>query len=259
MRTTTSRRSAQSPVPDMIARAVEVFIHGFTFTRSFTHLYLAERIGPVWVMRDAPRTRGNYRTQEWVALDVAPEEVDRIARKHTRGRFAICAVERAIEASEPLRAGFKELGYRLGRTEPLMVHHLSRIARATSIARIERVMTQALADQLAKAARSRQMLPEHLAKQAPLRQYIACIDDEIVGWVRSIVVGDATWCSDMYVRPEYRRRGIARAMLCRMLRDDRGSGATSAVLTASHTGAKLYAGVGYEQVGTVSVFTPIKR
>ncbi len=60
----------------------------------------------------------------------------------------------------------------------------------------------------------------------------------------------------MVVRPAQRRRGIGRAMLCRALRDDRAHGASAAVLTASHTGAKLYASVGYEQVGTVLVLTP---
>jgi predicted acetyltransferase len=82
------------------------------------------------------------------------------------------------------------------------------------------------------------------------------IRDEIVGWVRSIVVGNATWCSNMYVIERYRRRGIGRTLMCRMLRDDREHGAKSAVLLASHTGAKLYAAVGYEQIGTLLLFTP---
>ena len=82
------------------------------------------------------------------------------------------------------------------------------------------------------------------------------IDGQIVGWVRSIAVGEMTWCSNMYVVEKHRRRGIGRAMMCRMLRDDREHGATMAVLLASHTGAKLYAAVGYEQIGTLLVFTP---
>ena len=63
----------------------------------------------------------------------------------------------------------------------------------------------------------------------------------------------------MYVVPSFRRRGIGRALLCRMLRDDRDGGAKMAVLLASHTGAKLYPVVGYEQIGTLLLFTPSKR
>jgi hypothetical protein len=44
-----------------------------------------------------------------------------------------------------------------------------------------------------------------------------------------------------------------------MLRDDRAAGASAGVLLASHTGAKLYPSVGYEQIGTLLLFTPRKR
>jgi GNAT superfamily N-acetyltransferase len=245
--------------PAAISRAIEAFVHGFGFTRSFTHPYLAERVGPLWVMRDAPRKKGDYRSEEWVAYGVAPEEVDRIARQQTRGRFALCVICGLDEPHAPQVAGYKALGYRLGTTEPLMTHSLDQIPLFDSPARVERVLTPDLAQRLAKAAGARQLLPEHLSADAPLRQYVAWVDGELVGWVRSIVVGDATWCSNMYVRPEFRRRGIARAMLSRMLHDDCAGCAQTAVLLASHTGAKLYPVVGYEQIGTLLLFTPKKR
>ena len=258
-----AKRRSQQPqrrvqTPSDIDRAIEVFARGFCFTRSFTHPYLAERVGPMWVVRDAPRKRGSYRNEEWIAYDVAPKEVDRLARKHTRGRFAICAIHAIGEADEPLRIDFKALGYRLGTTEPLMIHRLQRIPRCNRPATIQRVTTEEMAKRLAKAARSRQVLPEHLAKGSPLRAYVALLDNDIVGWVRCVVVGDAAWCATMYVAPAFRRRGIARSLMCRMLRDDRAGGAKTAVLLASHTGAKLYSAVGYEQIGTLLLFTPKK-
>ncbi len=245
--------------PTDINEAVEVFARGFAFTRSFTHPYLAERAGPLWVVRDAPRKRGNYRNEEWIGYDVAPKEIDRIARKHTRGRFAICALHGIDESDESLRSEFKELDYRLGTTEPLMVHNLRRILRCDPPAKIVQVKTEDIANRLKKVARSRQILPEHLVEHPPMRAYVAMVDHEIVGWVGSVVVGDATWCSNMFVLPAFRRRGIARAMLCRMLRDDRAASAKTAVLLASHTGARLYPVVGYKQIGTLLVFTPKKR
>ena len=241
-------------------RVIEVFARAFCYTRSFTHPYLAERVGPLWVMRDAPRTSGDWRTEEWVAHGVPPAEVDGVARRHTRGRFALCVICSSGEPDAPMRAAFKSLGYRLRATEPMMVHRLARIPRFDAPVSIERVTTQGVADRLAKAARSRQILPEHLHDDSKLRQYVALADDgRPVGWVRSIVVGDATWCSNMYVEPAFRRRGIARAMLSRMLRDDRARGATAAVLSSSHTGAMLYPVVGYEQVATLFLFSPTKQ
>ena len=243
---------------EILQHVIEVFARGFCFTRSFTHPCLAERVGEIWVVRDAPRKRGEYRREEWIAYGVTPEEIDETACKHTRGRFAVCAIHGVNESDQPLREGFKALNYRLGGTEPIMVHELKRIPRFDSSVEILRVTTVDLAERVNKAARSRQILPEHLAKDSPLRQYVALVDDKPVGWVRSIDVEQATWCSDMYVGPEFRRRGIARAMMAQMLRGDRAHGSKLAVLTASHAGAKLYPIVGYKQIGTLMLYTPKK-
>ena len=243
---------------DLLHHAIEVFARGFCFTRSFTHSCLAERVGEIWAVRDAPRKRGEYRREEWIAYGVTPEEIDETACKHTRGRFAVCAIQGVNESDQPLREGFKALNYRLGGTEPIMVHELKRIPRFDSSVEILRVTTADLAERVNKAARSRQVLPEHLAKDLPLRQYVALVDYKPVGWVRSIDVEQATWCSDMYVMPEFRRRGIARAMMAQMLRGDRAHGSKLAVLTASHAGAKLYPIVGYKQIGTLMLYTPKK-
>ena len=256
--------------PDRIDVVVETFVRGFAFTRSFTHPYIAERVGPLWVVRDAARKNpAEYRREEWVPRGVDPAEVDRLARRHARGHFCVCAVRAAGEDDAPVRAAYKALGYRLNVTEPLMAHALRRVPRLPEPLPVRRVTTADLADRLAKAARSRQVLPEHLAPDAPLRQYAALDEDRPVGWVRSIAVrvagggadGDAggrvtTWVSNMYVDPRYRRRGVGRSLLARMLRDDRSRGSALSVLSASHTGALLYPLVGYETVGELLVFTP---
>ena len=262
----------RSVTPAEFERAIEVFARGFCFARSFTHPYLAERVhlhapgsppaGSLWGLRDAERRRGNYRNEEWISHGLPPEQVHVAAAGapgRKRGGYTICALHAAYEPDQPLRSGFKTLDYRLIGSEPFMIHRLRRIPRVAAPATIRRVRTPALAGRLAKAARSRQILPANLGDDSPQRQYVALIDGAIVGWVGSIVVGDATWCQNLYVRPEFRRRGIARAMLCRLLRDDRAGGAALAVLLASHTGAKLYMTVGYRQIGTLLLFTPRKR
>ncbi len=39
-------------------RAIETFVRGYCFTRSFTHPYVAGKAGPLWVLRDGPRIWG---------------------------------------------------------------------------------------------------------------------------------------------------------------------------------------------------------
>lgn len=242
--------------PGLMERAIEVFAKGFADTRCYTHPCLARRVGKLWVVKDAPRKKGNYRREEWIGWNVPPARYDAAAKKHSISRHCVSAICPAGEPDDGIRSGFKDLGYRLGSTEAFMVHVLKRIPRPKSPVEISRVFDEALADRLNKAAGARQVLPEHLAEDASVRQYVALVDGEPVGWVRSHDVGGATWCANMFVQKAYRRRGIARALMCRMLRDDRTYGSELAVLTASHAGANLYPLVGYREAGTLLFFTP---
>ena len=71
-----------------------VFARGFSYVRSRTHPYeaTAERgapatpdAAPLWVLRDAERRRGNYRTEEWVSCNLPPAVVHNAARaEHPR-------------------------------------------------------------------------------------------------------------------------------------------------------------------------------
>ena len=239
-----------------IQQAISVFVHGFCYTRSFTHPYLAEQVGPLWVMRDAPRRSGKYRNEEWVAHALPADEIARLIRDQAGGAYTVSVICGLEEAQDPLRLGFKTLGYRLGSSEALMVHRLAHIPQFEAPAVIARLQTAEQAVQLARANRSRPLSPEQFLPDSPLRQYMAVIDDEVVGWVRSITVGEAAWCADMFVNPAFRRRGIARAMLSRMLTDDRLAGAQIAVLLAGQAGAKLYPVAGYQQIGTLLLFHP---
>jgi ribosomal protein S18 acetylase RimI-like enzyme len=244
-----------------LSHAIDAFVRGYCSGRSRTHPYEWAEIDGVWVMRDAPRRNPrDYRKEEWIACGVEPAAADRTARGHTRGRYFVCAVHGADESDQPLRAAYKQLGYRLLVAEPFFLHRLKRIPRTPAPVVIKQVRTTTLAEQFAKATRTRPIPPEHLSPDAPFRQYVALDEGKIVGWVRSVAAGDAArWCSDMYVRPSHRRRGIGSALLGKMLRDDRKHGARRSVLLSSRTGALVYPRVGYEQIGGLLIFAPRKR
>lgn len=237
--------------------AIEVFVRGHSAGRSRTFPYEVSRVGPLWLMRDAPRKNpGDYRKEEWIAHNVDAEEVDAIARQHARGRFFVCAMIAEGEPDERTRTAYKALGYRLLATEGFFVQRLKRIQRPPSRVSIERVRTPDLAAQLGKITRTRPISNNLLGDDAPFRQYVALDREDIVGRVRSVDAAGATWCADMYVHPSHRRRGIGLALLSKMLWDDRARGSKCSVLTASHTGALLYPRVGYERIGTLFMFAP---
>jgi GNAT superfamily N-acetyltransferase len=237
--------------------SIEVFVRGHSAGKSRTFPYEVARIGPLWVMRDAPRRNPrDYRKEEWIAHGVDAREVDSIARQHTRGRFFVCVMIGEGEPDEPIRTAYKALGYRLLATEGFFVHRLKRIPTSPPPVTIERVQTAELVARLGKVTRTRPISTDLLCDDAPFRQYVALDGVNIVGRVRSVDAVGATWCADMYVSPSHRRRGMGQALLSRMMRDDRARGSRSSVLTASHTGALLYPRVGYERIGTLFMFVP---
>jgi GNAT superfamily N-acetyltransferase len=238
--------------------AIDVFAAGFAMTKSRTWPYEVVRIGGVRVLRDVERRNPkDYRKEEWIVQDTPPSRVDTLARKHTRGRFFVCPIIRPEESAEELKAAWKSLGYRLLSTEPMFVHTLRRIPKCMAVVDIRLVRSPEDVAEFAKVTRMRPEPAEVLTDDA-YRQYIAVRDDRIVGWVRSIETPSGNWCTNMVVKPEFRRQGIGRALLTRMLRDDRERGAAQCVLLASHTGALLYPHVGYQQCGLLFIFVPLR-
>lgn len=250
-----------------IEQAIAVFVRGFCAGKSVTHPYEPLRVGKLWLMRDAARKNPkNYRKEEWVAYGVEPPEVDAAARSGTRGHFWICALAGNDHEATRLKAQYKELNYRLLATEPLFMHRLQRIPKSVIRGNAnhspphkvtaERVRTMEMALKFSQATRTRPIPAEHLSDNAPFRQYVAMENGAIVGWVRSVSAGDSRWCSNMYVKPSHRRRGIGSSLLTKMLRDDRTRGAKRSVLLSSHTGALVYPRVGYEQIGLLLIYAP---
>ena len=251
-----------------IEHALEVFVRGFSGEKSRTHPYECTRVGKLWLMRDAPRKNArDYRKEEWIAYGVPAPEVNRHARQMTRGRFFVCAIRRPDQDEDELRTQYKDLGYRLLATEALFIHRLARIPRASvrsggkragGAVTIEQMKTPEMAEQFGKATRTRPVAAEQLKPDAPFRQYLAVEGEQLVGWVRSVDAGDSTWVSNLHVLPTHRRRGIGKALMARLLRDDAKRGARRSVLLASHAGALLYPHLGYQRLGTLLIFAPRK-
>lgn len=87
-----------------------------------------------------------------------------------------------------------------------------------------------------------------------------------VGWVRSVSTGsgpsagsDSRWVANLFVRSDYRRRGIGRSLMSAMLNEDAALGASYSALLASKTGALLYPQLGYELHGHLLVLVPPKK
>ena len=154
-----------------------------------------------------------------------------------RGGGLRCAVRTIAEPDAPIRAEYKAIGYRLGKTEPFMMHRMKAIPKIPAPLPIERVATAELAELLGKANQRRPLSPEQFAPDSPRQTYVALDDGKAVGWVTSIAVDDSAWINGMHVLPSHRRRGIGKSLLAHMLAESRRRGRKRSFLLSTHTGA----------------------
>ena len=251
-----------SPSALTIPEAIEVFVGGFCFARSFTRRYVAERLDGLWVMRDAPparaAARSRERKREVIAHDKSPAEVVGMIREAALPWHFVCHLHSDDEDFEAVRDGYRARGYRALATEWMFVHDLAAIAAAASTPPVRRIRREEDAERIRRARRGRRAIrQEDLAAERPRQRLYAAMDErEVYGWVSSIPVGRHAWVSDLLVRPEHRGRGLGRSLMSKLLRDDRDHGVAASVLLASRDGARLYPHVGYRQIAVLQMFAP---
>jgi len=242
----------------LIERGLQSFLHGFSATRSLTHPYPVRQAHPsIWVLSDAPRTRGSTRNAEVIVYGASPEATLETIRQEAIGRHALCVLLEAPETLEATRDSYKQQGYRFVGGEALFVLPIDRRINYASFP-VRRVRQKADAEAIGKAARGRQLLPEHLQEaDAPIRLYGAFDNETPIGWASSVrTAHGCNWVSNLFVHPGYRRRGIGKSLMSAMLNEDADHGVKYSALLASKTGALLYPHLGYEQHGVLLIFTP---
>ncbi|MCW3053406.1 MAG: GCN5-like N-acetyltransferase [Chthonomonadales bacterium] len=239
-------------------RWLEVFVLGFSETRSLTHPYLVRELQPsIWLLADAPRRSGAYRRSELVAWNHEQDAVMNAIRQAAQDRIALCVMATDRTQAQIEKDRYKQLGFRFIGTEPLFVVDLNAGTPPPQRADIVRVTSQEEADRVKKAARSRQITAADLVSPTPtVRLYAAFDGENALGWVRSVTTHpDRAWVSNLYVHNEARGLGIGRSLMATMLADDVRHGIQQSVLLASGAGARLYPHLGYTQQGILCIFT----
>ncbi len=249
---------------DLLAGALEVAVRGFCFMRSFARPYVPERADGLWITRDVPRTaseRRSPRKTEVFAAGLEPEEVAAVVRARVPEWHFVCHVHSPEDPFEPIRAGYKALGYRAVATEWVFDHALAEVPAFVSDPPVRRVRSLADALFLRTANRGRALIrpQDVLANDAPQRLFAVYDAEGAYGWVSSVPIGEQAWVANLYVPSEHRCRGFGRALMAEAMRDDRARGVRRSVLTASSDGARLYPHLGYVQIGTMQVFCPVRR
>jgi GNAT superfamily N-acetyltransferase len=254
-----------SPAADLsLADAIATFAITFSAVKSVRHPYVATDFGGCrWRLADADRKRAvDYRSEEWVCL--ADDVLGTVGQAETDvrsgGRWAVSVLLPEGDDDTALRATMRGRGHRLMTTESMMVRPLtgrgSKVAApGDSPARVVRLSTPEQTQELRTATRRRLFLPEWTEGDPPfLRQFLAYIGDELVGWVGSMRSGDVGSVTNLYVVAPHRRRGVGTALMTHLLVDDKRSGLVASTLLASHSGAMLYPLVGYRRIASLYLY-----
>ena len=85
-----------------------------------------------------------------------------------------------------------------------------------------------------------------LAREAPLRHYVASRDGAVAGMASAFSTGDAVVLAAVAVLPAARRRGVGRALALARLREAREHGCELALLSPTPDGSELYETLAFE-------------
>jgi GNAT superfamily N-acetyltransferase len=89
-----------------------------------------------------------------------------------------------------------------------------------------------------------------------LRNYLARLDRTVVGAGTFVLSDGVVGVWNVATLPDYRRQGIATALMQRGLRDAYADGATASTLWSSKSGYRLYERLGYQPVTRVRGYVP---
>jgi GNAT superfamily N-acetyltransferase len=233
--------------------AWELFIDGFC-TSSASMTLARRREGPVHVLhftREAPADAFD----EFVVRDCEPAHALAViaAARPVQEHYITVLEDQNYRAAE-----YERGGYTLTHSEALMARDM-RLPLPPDPG-VEVLVARTAADMEWLNANDPEqrawITPQHLA-HPQLVLYAALAEGRPAARGRNLRLDAAHgYVSRIFTGEAFRRRGMARALMLRLLRDEAARGAQWSILTASGMGAGLYAGLGYQRLGMIHIFEP---
>jgi GNAT superfamily N-acetyltransferase len=238
--------------------AVEHCLVGYCRLRSLLRPSQVIRRGPLVGLEELPSTKPERKRREFFCrpshAESAIVELDAFL---PRSRQVLSIPVTSDAAAATITQACKQAGYRLASSEFLFAHEGPPPPETDGSCEIVLVSTEELADRVAKAQGRRHITTaEYLAdERSALRLYCALREGSPVAWAQSVAAGRGVrYVANLYTAKTHRRRGLATAVMNRLLRDDARLGDRQSVLFSSHGGRSLYESLGYRQLGRLLMF-----
>ncbi|NWF79354.1 MAG: GNAT family N-acetyltransferase [Chloroflexi bacterium] len=239
-----------------VATAFAIFCDSFTLVPSRRSISTRGQAGPLLVVHSDYLWQGARRvTDDFFIHGCSPAEALEAVRAHGPEPHHYLLV---VDEGQDALGVYEAEGYRLAFPEYLMARRLDRLLEPDGRYAIQLVQSADAADRVnsGDAEVEPWVRPANLADPA-LSHYCLEIGGATAArarnWQHSPRCGYVT---HVFTHPEHRRRGLARAVMLRLLHDSAARGASESALVASEEGALLYASLGYERLARLLVLAP---
>lgn len=225
-----------------------LFIAGFTDTAFARRVARRFRAGPLEAVHFAEGEVSGTPFAEFFASGCDPAEaLAAVAASRPPPRHYLTVLEDRPGLREAIERG----GFRLDDTETLMALDLAAVPLPAPAWEVSLVRTADEAEwhNANDPQGTRWALPDNLADPR-MAHYSVVHDGRLLARGRNFHVDAAhSYVSRVYTAEDQRGRGLARALMTRLLADDHARGANWSVLTASRMGEPLYRHLGYRAQG----------
>lgn len=230
-----------------------LFISGFTDTAFARRAARRFRAGPLEAVHFAEGEVSGTPFAEFFAYGCEPAEaLAAVAASRPPPRHYLTVLEDRSGLREMIERG----GFRLDDTETLMALKLAAASLPEPAWDVSVVRTAEEAEwhNANDPQGMRWALPDNLADPR-MRHYAVVRDGRLLARGRNFHLDAGhSYVSRVYTAETQRGQGLARALMARLLADDRARGARWSVLTASLMGEPLYRRLGYQALGTILIF-----
>lgn len=238
------------------AAAFAVFLASFTEVPSRRAVSRRSQAGPLPVVHSDYLWHGERRvTDDFFVHGVAPDAALAAVAAHRPAPLHYLLV---VEDGPETLAAYAAGGYRLSFTEYLMARGLEDLPApdATREVRLIRSDAEAALANALDAEREPWIRPANLV--SPDIWHCAVIDGgATAARARAWRYGPAgSYVTHVFTHPDHRRRGLARAVMLRLLHDAAARGERVSALVASEEGDLLYRSLGYARLVRLLVLEP---
>jgi ribosomal protein S18 acetylase RimI-like enzyme len=239
-----------------IPTAFAIFRASFTDVPSRRAFSTLHQAGPLPVVRSDYVWNGTRRhTDDFFIQGIAPDAALAAVRAYNPlPQHYLLVVDDQLDTLTAYTAA----SYRLAFREYLMARSLGDLPPTDPAVPVALVRDETEAAQVNAAdAETEPWVRPGNREASNMRHYYTMQDGLIAARARAWQPNPTcSYVTHVFTHPAYRRRGLARTVMLRLLHDDAAQGITTSLLVASEEGDLLYRSLGYIRLATLLVLEP---